>query len=265
MRSASRRADRAGGLDGILGRAGSRPDRAPGLAHASGWIAEFAPADTAEPLRVVIDGFPAVPVQPSVARPDVQAFLGDEGVAGFQADMGDLLGYAVPEGSVIRLCRGERTLHEVTLVASPIGDGAGSCVISTANRDETTDPRPDHRTPPPLPRARPSPHHGPARLAPPARGHRHPGPHGTDPAVGRVSRGAAVLAEDVIAASSRCAPCRGFVCPCSTRCRSELYRATTTDRPPRCPHASAPGARASSASAGRRSRRHQPQTRAAEH
>jgi glycosyltransferase involved in cell wall biosynthesis len=96
--------------------------------HASGWIAEFAPADPGQPLRLVIDGFPAVPVQPNIARSDVQAFLGDEGVAGFQADMGDLLGYAVPEGSVIRLCRGARTLHEVTLAASPIGDGAHSCL-----------------------------------------------------------------------------------------------------------------------------------------
>lgn len=94
----------------------------------SGWIAEFAAPTGSDPLRLEIAGLRVAPVQPSIARPDVQAFLGSEGVAGFQIDFGDVLGYAVPEGSVVRLCRGEQALHEATVAASPIGDGTGSCL-----------------------------------------------------------------------------------------------------------------------------------------
>lgn len=96
----------------------------------SGWVALFESASSVEPLRLDIDGFPSVPVQPSIVRSDVQAFLGAEGVAGFQIDLGDVLGYAVSDGTVIRLRRGGGTLDEVRIADSPIGDGSDSCLTT---------------------------------------------------------------------------------------------------------------------------------------
>jgi glycosyltransferase involved in cell wall biosynthesis len=97
----------------------------------TGWVAAFGPVSSGDGTRIEIDGFPQAAVQASVSRPDVQAFLGSEGVAGFHVDMGDVLGYAVPEGSIIRLVRGGRTLDEVVVTGSPIGDGTGSCITAT--------------------------------------------------------------------------------------------------------------------------------------
>ncbi len=94
----------------------------------SGWLAVFDASPREGGATLVIPGLPAVTVQASVPRPDVRAFLGEERVSGFHVDMGDALGYAVPDGSVMRFVLGGKTLHEVVISGSPIGDGSGSCL-----------------------------------------------------------------------------------------------------------------------------------------
>jgi glycosyltransferase involved in cell wall biosynthesis len=91
----------------------------------AGWLAVLAPSD--ESVMLEIPGLPPVAARQTVPRPDAQPFLGSEGVAGFRADMSDAQGYAVPNGTVVRLTQGTRALHEAVVSGSPIGDETESC------------------------------------------------------------------------------------------------------------------------------------------
>ena len=94
----------------------------------SGWVVVLSPSDDA--LMLEITGFPPVDVQATTLRTDVQPFLGSQGLAGFSTDVGNALGYAVLDGSVVRLTRGGRTLDAAEVSGSPLGDAAGSCIPS---------------------------------------------------------------------------------------------------------------------------------------
>lgn len=103
----------------------------------NGWLAIFEASDRR--TRLEIAGFQGVDVQPSVSRPDVQTFLGADGVAGFHVDLGGALGYAVPNGSIIRLTRGGVDLHSVNVQEVPMGDLIGTCIPLARNELDELD------------------------------------------------------------------------------------------------------------------------------
>ncbi|HAN70628.1 MAG TPA: hypothetical protein DCQ36_03440 [Actinobacteria bacterium] len=103
--------------------------------HVSGWIAEFVPMSTQAKMCLQVDNGQTIPVRGNVPRPDVQTFLGAEGVTGFQLNLGDALGYAVPSGTTIRLLRGNLLLDEATVETSPLGPLSESCIPSPDGSD----------------------------------------------------------------------------------------------------------------------------------
>lgn len=93
--------------------------------HVNGWIADL--TDGGGVFTVDVDGR-SVPIQASVSRPDVQEHLGSDGVGGFQLDLGPVLGYGVPDGTMLSLKVRERTLDTATVEGSMLGALDDSCL-----------------------------------------------------------------------------------------------------------------------------------------
>ncbi len=92
----------------------------------TGWLAIFGLG--AAPVELEVDGRGAVAIRGTVARPDVQSYLGVEGVAGFQIDLGAELAFAVPDDIPIRLFGGRALLADGVMRGSPIGAEYTGCL-----------------------------------------------------------------------------------------------------------------------------------------
>lgn len=93
--------------------------------HISGWVATFATASTDVVLSVGENA--CIPVRGTVDRRDVQAFLGEAGVRGFQIDLGSRLGYAVPDGTTLALAADRHVLADGVVRDSPLGAATAPC------------------------------------------------------------------------------------------------------------------------------------------
>jgi glycosyltransferase involved in cell wall biosynthesis len=103
----------------------------------TGWIALLAAPDGA--ARLEIDGNEPIPVRTTVRRPDVQAYLGTTGVGGFHVDLGAVLGYALPDTTIIRLVLGDEVLAEAFITDSPLGDDTPGCLPISAGSERLDD------------------------------------------------------------------------------------------------------------------------------
>lgn len=95
----------------------------------SGWVALIAAHEG--DIRMVVDGYPPVSVFTTVRRTDVEAYLGDHGVAGFSVDLGAVLGYALPDGTCVRLITGTRILADAFVADSPLATGSTDCLSAS--------------------------------------------------------------------------------------------------------------------------------------
>jgi len=93
---------------------------------ATGWLAHLTARDG--DITLTVDGYGPIPVRTTIRRPDVQAFLGTQGVSGFQIDLGVMFGYALPDTTGIRLTLGDAVLAEATIADSPLCGDTAACL-----------------------------------------------------------------------------------------------------------------------------------------
>ena len=101
----------------------------------TGWIAIV--NNSRDLPRLEIDGYDPITVRTTIRRPDVQNFLGSQGVGGFQIDLGAHLGYALPDSTLISLTFGDQILATASISESPLGDDTHDCLPAAidAGRD----------------------------------------------------------------------------------------------------------------------------------
>jgi len=92
----------------------------------TGWIAHLSARDG--DVKLTIDGYEPISVRTTIRRPDVEAYLGTQGVGGFQIDLGAMLGYALPDSTHVRLTVGDTILAETTITDSPLGAETTGCL-----------------------------------------------------------------------------------------------------------------------------------------
>ena len=83
----------------------------------TGWIANLCSQN--ENANILVEGFDPITVRPSLRRPDVETYLGTQGVAGFQVDVGMILGYAVEDTTLVILVGADEQLDTACIVESP--------------------------------------------------------------------------------------------------------------------------------------------------
>jgi glycosyltransferase involved in cell wall biosynthesis len=86
-----------------------------------------------------IDGYESITVRTTIRRPDVQYFLGSQGVGGFQVDLGAHLGYALPDATLISLTFGDQILATASISDSPLGEDKAACLLDKSFGSEPLD------------------------------------------------------------------------------------------------------------------------------
>ena len=92
----------------------------------TGWVAIV--NNSRDLPRLEIDGYEPITVRTTIRRPDVQNFLGSQGVGGFQIDLGAHLGYALPDATLILLTFVEQILVTASISDSPVGEDIAACL-----------------------------------------------------------------------------------------------------------------------------------------
>jgi len=92
----------------------------------TGWVAHLSSRDG--DITLTIDGCNPIPVRTTIYRPDVQSYLGTNGIGGFQVDLGAMLGYALPDTTRIRLTLADTFLANAAITDSPLGDDTTGCL-----------------------------------------------------------------------------------------------------------------------------------------
>ena len=103
----------------------------------TGWVAIVNNSRVLPHLE--IDGYDPITVRTTIRRPDVQNFLGSQGVGGFQIDLGAHLGYALPDATLISLAIGEQILSTASISDSPIGEHQAACLQTERTGSEPLD------------------------------------------------------------------------------------------------------------------------------
>ena len=86
-----------------------------------------------------IDGYDPITVRTTIRRPDVQNFLGSQGVGGFQVDLGAHLGYALPDATLISMTFGDQILVTASISDSPLGEDKAVCLQTERADSEPLD------------------------------------------------------------------------------------------------------------------------------
>ena len=103
----------------------------------TGWVAIL--NNSRDLPRLEIDGHEPITVRTTIRRPDVQNFLGFQGVGGFQIDLGTHLGYALPDATLISLTIGDQILATASISGSPLGEDKAVCFVDKIMGSEPLD------------------------------------------------------------------------------------------------------------------------------
>lgn len=92
----------------------------------SGWFTVLDSSISAVELRV--QGHAPIQLARTLVRPDVESYLGADGVAGFHVDLGSALGYAAANGSRVLLRADSKDLAQAEIRESPIDSQDTGCL-----------------------------------------------------------------------------------------------------------------------------------------
>ena len=90
-----------------------------------GWWITF--EDQALSPVLVIEGFGEFPLMANRVLSELSNFLGEEGLGGFSVDLGRLLGYAIPDGTMVSVQIGDNVVARSVVIGSPLGSNETSC------------------------------------------------------------------------------------------------------------------------------------------